>query len=109
MAPVEHVVADAGAFLWDVPLQDIRKNLSTSRRWSARFGTKPQRRQLAVLPYELQFKEPSPEYMPLVTAFSKKTRLSQSLCHRHPRVGTRFSVGGRICWGVSPKTRKVSP
>ncbi|XP_055993242.1 RNA-binding protein NOB1 isoform X2 [Sorex fumeus] len=73
MAPVEHVVADAGAFLRDVALQDIGKNIYTIREVVREIRDRATRRRLAVLPYELHFKEPFPEYIRLVTEFSKKT------------------------------------
>ncbi|KAM9607572.1 RNA-binding protein NOB1 isoform 1-T1 [Trichechus inunguis] len=73
MAPVEHVVADAGAFLRDAALQDIGKNIYTLREVLSEIRDKATRRRLAVLPYELHFKEPFPEYVRLVTEFSKKT------------------------------------
>ncbi|XP_039336576.1 RNA-binding protein NOB1 [Saimiri boliviensis] len=73
MAPVEHVVADAGAFLLDAALQDIGKNIYTIREVVTEIRDKATRRRLAVLPYELRFKEPLPEYVRLVTEFSKKT------------------------------------
>ncbi|XP_004431843.1 PREDICTED: RNA-binding protein NOB1 [Ceratotherium simum simum] len=73
MAPVEHVVADAGAFLRDAALQDIGKNIYTIRDVVSEIRDKATRRRLAVLPYELRFKEPCPEYVRLVTEFSKKT------------------------------------
>nr|XP_004057939.1 RNA-binding protein NOB1 isoform X1 [Gorilla gorilla gorilla] len=73
MAPVEHVVADAGAFLRDAALQDIGKNIYTIQEVVTEIRDKATRRRLAVLPYELRFKEPLPEYVRLVTEFSKKT------------------------------------
>uniref|UniRef100_A0A8D2DXV9 RNA-binding protein NOB1 n=1 Tax=Sciurus vulgaris TaxID=55149 RepID=A0A8D2DXV9_SCIVU len=73
MAPVEHVVADAGAFLRDAALQDIGKNIYTIREVVSEIRDKATRRRLAVLPYELRFKQPFPEYVRLVTEFSKKT------------------------------------
>uniref|UniRef100_A0A8C9M5S2 RNA-binding protein NOB1 n=1 Tax=Panthera tigris altaica TaxID=74533 RepID=A0A8C9M5S2_PANTA len=73
MAPVEHVVAGAGAFLRDAALQDIGKNIYTIRDVVNEIRDKATRRRLAVLPYELRFKEPFPEYVRLVTEFSKKT------------------------------------
>ncbi|XP_037672201.1 RNA-binding protein NOB1 isoform X2 [Choloepus didactylus] len=73
MALVEHVVADAGAFLRDAALQDIGKNIYTIRAVVSEIRDKATRRRLAVLPYELHFKEPFPEYVRLVTEFSKKT------------------------------------
>ncbi|XP_010610658.1 RNA-binding protein NOB1 isoform X2 [Fukomys damarensis] len=73
MAPVEHVVADAGAFLRDAALQDIGNNIYTVREVVSEIRDKATRRRLAVLPYELRFREPLPEYVRLVTEFSKKT------------------------------------
>ncbi|XP_051799241.1 RNA-binding protein NOB1 [Acanthochromis polyacanthus] len=75
MAPalVEHVVADAGAFLKKAPLQDIGRNIYTLRDVVDEIRDKPTRRSLAFLPYELTFKEPSPENIRHVTEFSKKT------------------------------------
>ncbi|XP_045389325.1 RNA-binding protein NOB1 isoform X2 [Lemur catta] len=65
MAPVEHVVADAGAFLRDAALQDIGKNIYTIREVVSEIRDKATRRRLAVLPYELRFREPFPEYVRL--------------------------------------------
>uniref|UniRef100_A0A4X2LXW5 RNA-binding protein NOB1 n=1 Tax=Vombatus ursinus TaxID=29139 RepID=A0A4X2LXW5_VOMUR len=73
MVLVEHVVADAGAFLRDAALQDIGKTIYTIREVVTEIRDKATRRRLAVLPYELHFKEPCPEYVRLVTEFSKKT------------------------------------
>ncbi|KPP67249.1 RNA-binding protein NOB1-like [Scleropages formosus] len=75
MAPtmVEHVVADAGAFLKKAPLQEIGKNIYTVKAVVEEIRDKPTRRSLAFLPYKLNFKEPFPEYVRLVTEFSKKT------------------------------------
>ncbi|XP_061450525.1 RNA-binding protein NOB1 isoform X2 [Rhineura floridana] len=73
MAPVEHVVADAGAFLRGAPLQEIGKNIYTIREVVTEIRDKETRRRLAVLPYQLHFKEPFPEYVQRVTEFSKKT------------------------------------
>ncbi|XP_068177173.1 RNA-binding protein NOB1 [Antennarius striatus] len=75
MAPalVEHVVADAGAFLKKAPLQDIGRNIYTLRDVVDEIRDKPTRRSLAFLPYQLVFKEPRPEHIRLVTEFSKKT------------------------------------
>ncbi|XP_037553667.1 RNA-binding protein NOB1 [Nematolebias whitei] len=70
---VEHVVADAGAFLKKAPLQEIGKNIYTLRDVVNEIRDKPTRRSLAVLPYQLHFKEPHPEHIRHVTEFSKKT------------------------------------
>ncbi|GAA6222907.1 RNA-binding protein NOB1 [Lates japonicus] len=75
MAPtlVEHVVADAGAFLKKAPLQEIGRNIYTLRDVVDEIRDKPTRRSLAFLPYQLHFKEPHPEHIRHVTEFSKKT------------------------------------
>ncbi|CAB1338752.1 unnamed protein product [Coregonus sp. 'balchen'] len=70
---VEHVVADAGAFLKKAPLQEIGKNIYTLKDVVEEIRDKPTRRSLSVLPYQLNFREPNPEYIRLVTEFSKKT------------------------------------
>ncbi|XP_038557002.1 RNA-binding protein NOB1 isoform X3 [Micropterus salmoides] len=70
---VEHVVADAGAFLKKAPLQDIGRNIYTLKDVVDEIRDKPTRRSLAFLPYQLNFKEPHPEHVRLVTEFSKKT------------------------------------
>lgn len=68
-----HVVADAGAFLKKAPLQDIGRNIYTLKDVVDEIRDKPTRRSLAFLPYQLQFKEPLPEHIRIVTDFSKKT------------------------------------
>ncbi|KAM7146532.1 RNA-binding protein NOB1 isoform 2-T2 [Macrochelys suwanniensis] len=73
MAAVEHVVADAGAFLRGAPLQDFGRNVYTIKEVVSEIRDKETRRRLAVLPYQLHFKQPFPEYVKLVTEFSKKT------------------------------------
>uniref|UniRef100_A0A3B4BL49 RNA-binding protein NOB1 n=1 Tax=Periophthalmus magnuspinnatus TaxID=409849 RepID=A0A3B4BL49_9GOBI len=75
MAPclVEHVVADAGAFLKKAPLQEIGKNIYTLKDVVEEIRDKPTRRSLAFLPYELKFKDPLPEHIRTVTEFSKRT------------------------------------
>jgi len=72
-ALVEHVVADAAAFLKKAPLQDIGQNIYTLKDVVDEIRDKATKRSLAVLPYELHLKEPFPEYIRLVTEFSKKT------------------------------------
>ncbi|XP_047219313.1 RNA-binding protein NOB1 [Girardinichthys multiradiatus] len=75
MAPalVEHVVADAGAFLKKAPLQEFGQNIYTLREVLDEIRDRATRRSLAFLPYQLTFKEPHPEHIKTVTDFSKKT------------------------------------
>ncbi|XP_069595198.1 RNA-binding protein NOB1 [Ranitomeya imitator] len=70
---VLHVVADSGAFLRNAALQEIGLHVYTVRDVVTEIRDKPTRRRLAVLPYELLFREPTPESIQLVTDFSKKT------------------------------------
>ncbi|XP_059849067.1 RNA-binding protein NOB1 isoform X4 [Hypanus sabinus] len=70
---VEHVVADAGAFLKNAPLQEFGKNIYTLKEVVNEIRDKETKRRLAVLPYQLHFKEPFPEYIRQVSEFSKKT------------------------------------
>ncbi|KAM4614551.1 RNA-binding protein NOB1 [Discoglossus pictus] len=70
---VPHVVADAGAFLRNAALQDIGSKIYTVREVVTEIRDKETRRRLAVLPYELIFKEPSSENIQKLTEFSKKT------------------------------------
>ncbi|XP_018416457.1 PREDICTED: RNA-binding protein NOB1 isoform X2 [Nanorana parkeri] len=72
-AKVLHVVADSGAFLRNAVLQDIGTHIYTVRDVVNEIRDKATRRRLAVLPYELHFKDPKPETVQLVTEFSKKT------------------------------------
>ncbi|XP_054856109.1 RNA-binding protein NOB1 isoform X2 [Eublepharis macularius] len=73
MAPVEHVVADAGAFLRGAALQEIGRQIYTTREVVAEIRDKEARRRLALLPFPLRFRQPGPDYVRLVTEFSKKT------------------------------------
>nr|XP_055029618.1 RNA-binding protein NOB1 [Misgurnus anguillicaudatus] len=72
-AKVEHVVADAGAFLKRAPLQEIGTNIYTLKDVVEEIRDKQTKKSLAFLPYKLNFKEPYPEYIRLVTEFAKKT------------------------------------
>ncbi|XP_052008325.1 RNA-binding protein NOB1-like isoform X2 [Xyrauchen texanus] len=70
---VEHVVADAGAFLKRAPLHEIGKNIYTLKDVVDEIRDKQTKKSLAFLPYTLNFKEPFPEFIRLVTEFAKKT------------------------------------
>ncbi|CAL8243191.1 unnamed protein product [Lota lota] len=70
---VEHVVADAGAFLKKAPLQEIGTTIYTLKDVVEEIRDKATRRSLSFLPYQLNFKEPYPEHIRFVTEFSKKT------------------------------------
>ncbi|MGH0135984.1 UNVERIFIED_CONTAM: hypothetical protein FKN15_033182 [Acipenser sinensis] len=64
-AMVEHVVADAGAFLKNAPLQDIGKNIYTIKEVVNEIRDKETKKRLTFLPYTLQFKDPFSEFIQL--------------------------------------------
>ncbi|XP_075045214.1 RNA-binding protein NOB1 [Mixophyes fleayi] len=70
---VLHVVADAGAFIRNAVLQEIGTHIYTVREVVTEIRDKATRRRLAVLPYQLIFREPRAEHIQLVTEFAKKT------------------------------------
>ncbi|XP_077448516.1 RNA-binding protein NOB1 isoform X2 [Stigmatopora argus] len=70
---LEHVVADAGAFLHRAPLQEIGKNVYTLSEVVEEIRDKATRRSLSFLPYQLVLRQPRPEHVRRVTEFSKKT------------------------------------
>ncbi|XP_053478536.1 RNA-binding protein NOB1 isoform X1 [Ictalurus furcatus] len=70
---VEHVVADAGAFLKNAVLHEIGKNIYTLKDVVNEIRDKQTKKNLAFLPYKLTFKEPFPEHVRFVTEFAKKT------------------------------------
>ncbi|MGH0116342.1 UNVERIFIED_CONTAM: hypothetical protein FKN15_003522, partial [Acipenser sinensis] len=55
------------------PPQDIGKNIYTIKEVVNEIRDKETKKRLAFLPYTLQFKDPFPEFIQLVTEFSKKT------------------------------------
>ncbi|XP_063168850.1 RNA-binding protein NOB1 [Candoia aspera] len=79
MAPVEHLVADAGAFLRGAPLQEIGRRVYTTREVLAEIRDRATRRRLAALPFELLLRQPFPEHVRLVTEFAKQTGDFRSL------------------------------
>ncbi|XP_058011545.1 RNA-binding protein NOB1 [Ahaetulla prasina] len=79
MAPVEHLVADASAFLRGAPLQEIGSRVYTTREVLAEIRDRAARRRLAGLPFELLLREPFPEHVRLVSEFSKQTGDFRSL------------------------------
>ncbi|XP_062861288.1 RNA-binding protein NOB1 [Trichomycterus rosablanca] len=70
---VDHVVADAGAFLKNAALHEIGKTIYTLKDVVNEIRDKQTKKNLAFLPYQLNFKEPFPEHVRFVTEFSKKT------------------------------------
>ncbi|WAR12767.1 NOB1-like protein [Mya arenaria] len=79
MAAVKHVVLDSGAFLRNAPVQDIGETLYTINDVVGEIRDKATKQRLQVLPYTLNFREPSSEAVRAVSEFAKKTGDYRSL------------------------------
>lgn len=73
------LVADAAAFLRNVDLQNISEKIFTIKEVIHEIRDSATKQRLAVLPYELNFREPSAESFQAIVAFSKKTGDYKSL------------------------------
>lgn len=76
---VEFLVVDSGAFIKNAPINDIGMNICTVKEVVNEVLDKNTRNRLQVLPYEINFREPSAEAIHAVTEFSKKTGDYRSL------------------------------
>ncbi|XP_071824065.1 RNA-binding protein NOB1-like isoform X2 [Apostichopus japonicus] len=70
---VETVVVDAVAFFKNIQLQNFAKNVFTVRSVVNEIRDVKTRERLAVLPYDLRFREPSTESIQFVSDFARKT------------------------------------
>ncbi|XP_070575800.1 LOW QUALITY PROTEIN: RNA-binding protein NOB1-like [Ptychodera flava] len=70
---VVHVVVDSAAFIKNADVQNIAENVYTIQDVVSEIRDAATRKRLAVLPYDLQFRQPSPESIATVTEFAKKT------------------------------------
>ncbi|XP_039278617.1 RNA-binding protein NOB1 [Nilaparvata lugens] len=75
----ETLIVDTSAFIKNVNLQDIGKNIVTVPEVLNEIKSKRQIRRLVVLPYDLQVKEAFPENVQFVIDFAKKTGDYRSL------------------------------
>ncbi|XP_070617814.1 RNA-binding protein NOB1 [Erythrolamprus reginae] len=73
MAAVEHLVADASAFLRGAPLQELGRRVYTTREVLAEIRDRAARRRVAALPFQLLLREPLPEHVRRVSEFAKQT------------------------------------
>ncbi|XP_060069400.1 RNA-binding protein NOB1-like [Ylistrum balloti] len=76
---VRNVIADAGAFIRNAPLQSIGEKIYSLPEVVKEIRDKATLQRLQVLPYQLQFRQPSPESIRIVTEFAKKTGDYRSL------------------------------
>ncbi|OQV23509.1 putative 20S-pre-rRNA D-site endonuclease nob1 [Hypsibius exemplaris] len=70
---VEHLVVDAGGFIRNVAIQNLGEKIYTLPEVVAEIRDRATKERLAVLPYELIFREPPPELIKMVSDFAKKT------------------------------------
>ncbi|XP_071172735.1 RNA-binding protein NOB1-like [Mytilus edulis] len=76
---VKHVIADAGAFIRNAPLQSIGEHIYTIPEVVKEIRDKATLQRLQVLPYKLEYRTPSQESLQIVSNFSKKTGDYKSL------------------------------
>jgi len=70
---IQHVIADAGAFIRRAPLRDIGENIYTIPQVVQESRDKATRQLLASPTFDLKFKEPSSDALKIVTSFAKLT------------------------------------
>ncbi|XP_076816853.1 RNA-binding protein NOB1-like [Clavelina lepadiformis] len=70
---VDHLVVDSGGFLRNADLKELGTKIYTCREVVTEIKDRVTRRRLAVLPYELNFKEPSSSSIQKVIEASKKS------------------------------------
>ncbi|XP_046842737.1 RNA-binding protein NOB1-like [Xenia sp. Carnegie-2017] len=76
---IEVLIADSAAFLKNVALQNIARNVYTINEVVGEIKSAAARQRLAVLPYEISFRVPSCESIHVVSEFAKKTGDFQTL------------------------------
>ncbi|XP_074646707.1 RNA-binding protein NOB1-like [Tubulanus polymorphus] len=76
---VKHVVVDSGGFIRNAPLHEIGANIYTLPEVVNEIRDKATKQRLQVLPYKLQFREPSAECVKAVSDFARKTGDYRSL------------------------------
>lgn len=79
MEKVQHVVADAGAFIRDAPLRNIGEKIYSLPEVVNEIKDKATKQRLQFLPYQIIFKQPSPESIRYVSDFARKTGDYRSL------------------------------
>ena len=69
----KYLVIDTGGFIKNAPLQDYGANLVTLREVIDEIRDKDTKQRLRSLPFQLQFLDPDPESIKIVTEFAKKS------------------------------------
>ncbi|KAL9976499.1 hypothetical protein ACROYT_G013808 [Oculina patagonica] len=76
---IKHIVADSAAFLKNAPLHEMCENVYTIEDVVNEIRDATTRQRLSVLPYNIQFREPSSEALHAVSEFAKLTGDFRSL------------------------------
>jgi len=74
-----HVIVDSGGFISNAPIKDLAPNVYCIQEVVNEIKDKATKQRLQVLPYSLNFREPSAESVATVSAFAKKTGDYRSL------------------------------
>ncbi|CRK91000.1 CLUMA_CG004688, isoform A [Clunio marinus] len=70
---VKHLTVDTSAFIKNVQLQELAENVYTVQEVLDEIKSNTQYKRLAVLPYNLQIKQPDQEALKIISDFAKKT------------------------------------
>merc|ERR1719334_183589 len=74
-----HVIVDSGGFISNAPIKDLSSNVYCIQDVVNEIKDKATKQRLQVLPYSINFREPSAESVSVVSAFAKKTGDYRSL------------------------------
>merc|ERR1719334_1696013 len=74
-----HVIVDSGGFISNAPIKDLSSNVYCIQDVVNEIKDKATKQRLQVLPYSINFREPSAESVSGVSAFAKKTGDYRSL------------------------------
>jgi len=74
-----HVIVDSGGFISNAPIKDLSSNVYCVQDVVNEIKDKATKQRLQVLPYSINFREPSAESVSVVSAFAKKTGDYRSL------------------------------
>lgn len=74
-----HVIVDSGGFIANAPIKDLAPNVYCIQEVVNEIKDKATKQRLQVLPYSINFREPSADSIATVSAFAKKTGDYRSL------------------------------
>merc|ERR1719334_1017398 len=74
-----HIIVDSGGFISNAPIKDLAPNVYCTQDVVNEIKDKATKQRLQVLPYSINFREPSADSIATVSAFAKKTGDYRSL------------------------------